>query len=123
VTARPAWTPGCGDVILVRMSRRAGCSGALPGTCALRPALVLSPAAFSARSGRAIVCPIADRPLGNPFEVKVPRELDAGAVVLADRITSIDVRACGVRLVCPATSDAVTVVREKLQILIGLPFE
>ena len=105
------------------MSRRAGCSGTVPGTCALRPALVLSPAAYSARSGRAIVCPIADQPKGNPFEVKVPGELGAGAVVLADRITSIDVRACGIRLVCPMKSDAVTVVREKLQILIGLSFE
>lgn len=93
----------------------------MPGTCRSRPALVLSPAAYSAKTGRAIVCPIADEPEDDPFEVAVPAALGAGGVILSDRITSIDVRACGVRLMCPATSDAVSFVREKLQILLGLP--
>ncbi len=93
----------------------------MPGTCRTRPAFVLSPAAYSAKTGRAIVCPIADEPEDGPFEVTVPPALGTGGVILADRVTSIDVRACGVRLMCPATSDAVALVREKLQVLLGLP--
>jgi mRNA-degrading endonuclease toxin of MazEF toxin-antitoxin module len=85
----------------------------------MRSALVLSPAAYSARTGRAVVCLVADVPKGNPFEVELPTGLRAGGAVLADRVTSIDVRDGGVRLVCTTTGDIVGSVREKLLTLVA----
>ncbi|HEX5642476.1 MAG TPA: type II toxin-antitoxin system PemK/MazF family toxin, partial [Thermoleophilia bacterium] len=81
------WTPACGDIVWVR-----------DATQRRRPALVLSPAAYSARVGLALVCPIASEPKGYPFEVLLPPGLAVCGVVVADRVASIDWQACGARL-------------------------
>jgi antitoxin MazE len=49
------WTPGRGDVVSVRA-----------GDEERRPALVLSPARYSAHTGLAVVCPIAESAKGMP---------------------------------------------------------
>ncbi|MCK7461432.1 MAG: type II toxin-antitoxin system PemK/MazF family toxin [Sphingobacterium sp.] len=43
-----------------------------------RPALVLSPAAYNARVGLAICCPITNHVKGYPFEVELPTGLAVG---------------------------------------------
>jgi mRNA interferase MazF len=55
-----------------------------------RPALVLSPAAYNARAGLALVCPITSRVKGYPFEVPLPPSLALAGVVLADHVKSVD---------------------------------
>lgn len=56
-----------------------------------RPALVLSPAAYNAKSSLALVCPVTSRVKGYPFEVPLPAGLAVSGVVLADHIKSLDV--------------------------------
>ena len=105
---RLKWTPGCGDLVLVR--------GAGSGR---RPAVVLSPAAYSARTGLAVVCPVVDEGRGYPFAVDVPPGLCVGGAILADRITSLDLRRTPVRFVGPFPEDVVTAVRERVMGLVA----
>ena len=58
-----------------------------------RPALVLSPAAYNAKVGLGLFCPITSRVKGYPFEVTIPPGLAVGGVVLSDQIRSLDWRA------------------------------
>jgi len=58
-----------------------------------RPALVLSPHAYHARTGLALVCPITRQAKGYPFEVALPAGFPVDGVVLADQVKSVDWRA------------------------------
>ncbi|WP_373544563.1 type II toxin-antitoxin system PemK/MazF family toxin [Chamaesiphon sp.] len=55
-----------------------------------RPALIISPAAYSDKSSLALFCPITSQQKGYPFEVLLPEDLqtlegDSGAVTKAPR--------------------------------------
>ena len=54
-----------------------------------RPALVVSPYKYNAKSGLALVCPITSQVKGYPFEVEFKTKAVHG-VILADQIRSID---------------------------------
>ncbi len=115
------WTPACGDIVWVQTAAseqelRAAEDGDAGGDAAprRRPALVLSPAAYSARVGLALVCPIVSEAKGYPFEVPLPPGLAVGGVVVADRVTSLDWRQGGVRLAGAVPGEVVTAVRERL---------
>lgn len=58
-----------------------------------RPAVVLSPLAYNARTGLALCCPVTSRAKGYPFEVALPEDLPVDGVVLADQLRSLDWRA------------------------------
>jgi mRNA interferase MazF len=51
---------------------------------------MLSPAAYNARVGLAIVCPITSQVKGYPFEVVLPDGLPIRGAILADRVKSPD---------------------------------
>jgi len=55
-----------------------------------RPALDLTPRAYHARTGLALVCPIARQATGYPFEVALPAGFPVDGVVLADQAKSVD---------------------------------
>ena len=55
-----------------------------------RPALVLSPRSYQARTGLALVCPITRQVKGYPFEVALPAGFAVDGVVLADQVKSVD---------------------------------
>ena len=55
-----------------------------------RPALVLSPRAYHARTGLALVCPITRQAKGYPFEVALPVGFPVDGVVLADQVRSVE---------------------------------
>src|SRR5436309_15865191 len=57
-----------------------------------RRASVLSPGAYNAKSGLALVCPITGRVKAYPFEVALPRSLTGSGVVLADQLKRVDWR-------------------------------
>jgi mRNA interferase MazF len=108
------WTPGRGDVVWVRMSGFRGELSADGAMAPRRPALVLSPAAYSARTGQALVCPVVAEAKGYPFEVELPRGLPASGVVLADRVTCVEWRSCGVRLACAVPEEVASAVEQRL---------
>lgn len=85
---------------------------------------MLSPAAYSARTGRASVCPIEQETQVRAFGVELPRGFPVQGVVLADRVTAVDVVSGGMRLLCAAPEAVVTAVLERLIPLFGeLPEE
>jgi mRNA interferase MazF len=55
-----------------------------------RPALVLSPIAYNAKVGLALVCPITNQVKGYPFEVSVPANGSFSGVILADQVKNLD---------------------------------
>jgi mRNA interferase MazF len=55
-----------------------------------RPALVVSPRSYHARTGLALVCPITRQAKGYPFEVALPAGFPVEGVVLADQVKSVD---------------------------------
>jgi len=81
-------SPSRGDLIWLSLEPHAGHEQA-----GRRPALVLSPAAYNARTGLALCCPVTSRVKGNPFEVALPEGLPIAGVVLADQVRTLDWKA------------------------------
>lgn len=110
------FAPNAGDVIWLTFSPAAGHEQA-----GRRPALVLSPAAYNARVGLAICCPITSRVKGYPFEVELPAGLPVGGAILADRVWSVDWRSRHAELACRAPKDVLPEVMNRLAVLLPLP--
>jgi mRNA interferase MazF len=83
-----SYVPGRGDVVWLDFDPHAG-----PEQAKRRPAVVLSPAAYNARTSLALCCPVTSQVKGYPFEVALPSELEVQGVVLADQVRSLDWRA------------------------------
>ncbi len=83
-----------------------------------RPAVVVSPAAYNAKVGLGLFCPITSREKGYPFEVSLPAGLPLAGVVLSDQIKSLDWRARGAKLACRLPEAVVAQVLAKLATLV-----
>lgn len=83
-----AYAPERGDVVWLTFDPQAGHEQA-----GRRPALVVSPRAYNARVGLALLCPITSQVKGYPFEVALPDGLPVSGVVLADQVKSLDWKA------------------------------
>ena len=55
-----------------------------------RPAVILSPGAYNAKVGLALLCPITSQIKGYPFEVVIPPGLRVSGAILADQVKSLD---------------------------------
>ena len=80
-----AYVPEAGEIVWLNFTPQAGHEQA-----GHRPALVLSPAKYN-RIGLMLCCPMTTRIKGYPFEVAIAG--NAGSVVLADQVKSLDWRA------------------------------
>lgn len=101
--------PDRGDLVWISVdARREGGPGR-------RPALVVSPARYNERSGLALMCAIAGRAKGYPFEVALPAGLPVSGVVLADHLRSADWKVRGAEIVARAPTAVVTEVLAKLK--------
>jgi mRNA interferase MazF len=109
-----AYVPDSGDLVWLTFDPQAGREQA-----GRRPALVLSPRIYNAKSGLALVCPITSQVKGYPFEVPVPPGLDAGGVILADHVKSVDwkVRRASKLGCCP--TETMEEVRARIAPLLG----
>jgi mRNA interferase MazF len=86
-----------------------------------RPALVVSPAAFTENTGLAVVCPITSRVRPFPTSIVLPRGLPISGEVLTSHIRSIDTQARPVRYAGAAVSaDVAHLVRAKLDTIITI---
>jgi mRNA interferase MazF len=56
------------------------------------PVLVLSPAAYNAKVGRAILCPLITQTKRQPFEVRIPAGMGFQGAILADQVMSLEWR-------------------------------
>ena len=85
---RGPYVPDRGDVVWLEFNPQAGSEQA-----GRRPALVISPTSYNRKVGLALVCPITSRVKGYPFEVELPRGLEAEGAILCDQVKSLDWRA------------------------------
>jgi mRNA interferase MazF len=109
------YCPDAGDLIWLSFHPQAGHEQA-----GRRPALVISPLAYNAKSGLALVCPITSRPKNYPFEVAIDQASEIAGVILADQVKSIDWKARQATKIglCPAA--ALEQVTGKIAALIGI---
>jgi mRNA interferase MazF len=80
--------PERGDVVWIHFNPQAGHEQA-----GRRPALVISPGAYNARVGLALLCPITSQVKGYPFEVAIPAGHGVSGVILSDQVKSLDWKA------------------------------
>jgi mRNA interferase MazF len=89
------FVPQRGDVVWITLNPQAGHEQA-----GRRPAIILSPQAYNAKVGLALLCPITSQVKGYPFEVAIPAGLPVAGVILSDQIRSLDWRARKAEWVC-----------------------
>jgi mRNA interferase MazF len=76
-----SYVPDAGDIVWIRFSPQAG-----PEQAEHRPAVVLSPAAYNAKTSLMVCCPMTTHIKGYPFEVVVAG--GSPSAVLADQVKS-----------------------------------
>lgn len=114
MTARAPYSPARGDLVWINFDPQAGHEQA-----GRRPALVISPAAYNARVGLVLVCPITSKVKGFPFEILLPEDLPISGVVLADQVRSVDWRARNCVFAGRAAASTLEQVIAKLEPLIA----
>lgn len=86
-----------------------------------RPALVVSPAAFTEFTGLAIVCPITSAVRPFPTSAVLPPGLTVAGEILTSHIRSIDTQARPIRYAGSSVPDDICqLVRAKLHVLITI---
>lgn len=108
------YVPETGDLVWLTFDPQAGREQA-----GRRPALVLSPKVYNAKSGLALVCPITNQAKGYPFEVAVPASHGTSGVILADHVKSVDWRVRRAERVGRCPIEAIDDVRARLAPLLG----
>jgi len=108
------FVPEVGDLVWLTFEPHAGREQA-----GRRPALVLSPKAYNAKSGLVLVCPITSQVKGYPFEVAVTAGQGATGVVLADHLKSLDWRARHAERIGRCAAEVLDEVRARLAPLLG----
>ena len=79
------YVPERGEIVWLDFDPQAGHEQA-----GRRPAFVLSPAAYNAKTGLMLCCPITSQVKGYPFEVVVAGTAKVRGVILADQVKSLD---------------------------------
>jgi mRNA interferase MazF len=107
-----SYVPNAGDIVWLSFDPQAGHEQA-----GHRPAVVLSPSAYNAKTSLMICCPMTSQIKNYPFEVRI-----AGAspsAVLADQVKSLDWRKRGARRKGTISAAELAEVRAKIRALIG----
>ena len=107
-----SYVPDAGDIVWLSFDPQAGREQA-----GHRPAVVLSPSAYNAKTSLMICCPMTSQIKNYPFEVRI-----AGAspsAVLADQVKSLDWRKRGARRKGTISDVELAEVRAKIRALIG----
>src|SRR5215813_1034906 len=112
---KPAYVPDVAHLIKIEFDPQAGHEQA-----GWRPAIVLSPASYNRPTGLAIVAPITNQQKGYPFEVALPVGLKVTGVILSDAIKNVDWRARNARCVDYAPAGVLSVIRQRLGLLLGI---
>jgi mRNA interferase MazF len=107
------YVPQRGDVVWITLNPQAGHEQA-----GRRPAVILSPHAYNAKVGLALLCPITSQAKGYPFEASIPAGLPVAGVILSDHIKSLDWRARKAEWVCSLPPQTTAEVLAKSQTLL-----
>lgn len=105
--------PDAGDIVWLNFTPQAGHEQA-----GHRLALVVSPAAYNAKTSLMICCPMTTQIKGYPFEVLITGP-PPPSVVLADQVKSLDWRVRRAKRKGGGSADELAEVRAKIVALIG----
>jgi mRNA interferase MazF len=108
-----AYIPERGDIVWLMFDPQAGHEQA-----GHRPALVISPGAYNAKTGLSLMCPITSQVKQYAFEVGIPSGLPVAGVVLADQIKSLDWRARKAEFICTLPPEITDIVIAKIRPII-----
>ena len=108
------YVPRRGDVVRFTFNPQTGHEQA-----GRRPAVVLSPHAYNAKVGLAILCPITSHVKGYPFEVLIPEGLPVNGVILADQAKSLDWQVREAEFICDLPAATVSEILQKLGVLLA----
>lgn len=109
-----AYIPDAGDLVWLTFDPQAGHEQR-----GRRPGLIVSPKAYNAKAGLALICPITNQSKGYPFEVAIPEGCGIGGVVLADQLKSLDWKVRQARRIGPVPTAALDEIRRRLAPLLG----
>ena len=110
---RKAYAPQRGDVVWITLNPQAGHEQA-----GRRPAVVLSPGAYNAKVGLAILCPITSQVKDYPFEVLLPDGLGVSGAILADQVKSLDWRARQAEFISALPAETVNEIQRRVSVLL-----
>lgn len=85
-----------------------------------RPALVLSPAAYNAKTSMMVCCPITNQIKSYPFEVVIRGNPNVTGAILSDQIKNLDWRARNARLKGRVSDDELAETLGKIRALLGM---
>lgn len=112
--ASKAYVPEAGDIVWLEFDPQAGHEKA-----GHRPALVISPAAYNAKKGWMICCPLSTQIKGYPFEVQTQISAKPG-VVLSDQVKSLDWRVRKAKKEGAVSEEVLQDVRAKIKALLQI---
>lgn len=107
-----SYVPDAGDIVWISFSPQTGHEQA-----GHRPAVVLSPAAYNAKTSLIVCCPMTTHIKSYPFEVVVAGE--SPSAVLADQVKSLDWRKRRAKRKGTISTSELAEVRAKIRALIG----
>ena len=107
-----SYVPDAGDVVWISFNPQAGHEQA-----GHRPAVVLSPSAYNAKTSLILCCPMTTNIKNYPFEVVIAGS--SPSVVLADQVKSLDWRKRRAKAKGAISAAELAEVRAKLRALIG----
>ncbi|MEI8281399.1 MAG: type II toxin-antitoxin system PemK/MazF family toxin [Armatimonadota bacterium] len=105
-----------GDIVWLDFSPQSGREQA-----GKRPALVITPKIYNAKSGLMIVCPITTKVKGKPFEVVIPGDKKTQGAILTNHLKSIDWQTRNPIYVEQIPREVLIEVRAKLKALLRIP--
>jgi mRNA interferase MazF len=111
-----AYVPARGDIVWLTFTPQAGREQA-----GRRPALVMTTAAYNAKTGLAVLCPITSQVKGYAFECALPSNLKTKGVVLSDHIKSLDWRSRQASFAEPGGLAVIRQVEARLRALLFTP--
>ncbi len=85
-----------------------------------RPAVVLSPYGYHAKTPYMIVCPVTSNLTPYPFKVELPAGLPISGAVLVDQVKSVDGWARGCDIVGVVPEPTMADIRGRLAALLGI---
>jgi mRNA interferase MazF len=106
------YIPKSGDIIWINFDPQAGREESKR-----RPALVLSPKEYNAKTSLCILCPITSKQKGYPFEV-IMQTGSSPSVVLSDHVKSVDWQAREATFKAKVSPKILQEVLEKLSVLL-----
>ena len=109
-----AYVPDTGEVVWLEFDPQAGHEQA-----GHRPALVISPASYNAKTGLMVCCPMSTKIKGHPFEV-VTQVDGVDCAVLSDQVKSLDWKVRRAKKKAVVSEEVLVHVRAKMKALLQI---